>query len=87
MDVSTLNNWFVNSLATPVRCFISPQFEVSFEVNGWTDVVTQKIFSWNRATEPEVQKENAEFLWWFKEDGTKFYFDTPITSDIKLHAE
>ena len=87
LDVSTLNNWFVNSLATPVRCFIRPQFEVSFEVNGWTDVVTQKIFSWNRATEPEVQKENAEFLWWFKEDGTKFYFDTPITSDIKLHAE
>ena len=39
------------------------------------------------ATEPEVQKENAEFLWWFTEDGTKFVFDTPITSDIKLHAE
>ena len=79
--------WFENNIATPVRCFIKPQFEVSFEVNGWTDVVTQKIFSWNMATEPEVQKENAEFLWWFTEDGTKFIFDTPITSDIKLHAE
>ena len=86
-DVSTLNNWNVNNLATPVRCFVRPQFEVSFEVNGWTDVVTQKIFSWNMATEPEVQKENAEFLWWFTEDGANFEFDTPITSDIKLHAE
>lgn len=80
--------WFENELATPVRCFVKPQFEVSFEVNGWTEVVTQKIFSWDNAVEPEgVQKENAEFLWWFKEDGTIFKFDTPITSDIKLHAE
>lgn len=81
------SEWFENNIATPVRCFIKPQFEVSFEVNGWTDVVTQKIFSWDNAVEPEVQKENAEFLWWFKEDGTIFKFDTPITSDIKLHAE
>ena len=87
LDVLTLNNWFVNSLATPVRCFVKHQFEVSFEVNGWTDVVTQKIFSWDNAVEPEIQKENAEFIWWFTEDETIFEFDTPITSDIKLHAE
>jgi len=85
-DKSNLE-WFENNIATPVRCFIKPQFDVSFEVNGWTDVVTQKIFSWDKAVEPEVQKENAEFLWWFTEDWTIFKFDTPITSDIKLHAE
>ena len=79
--------WSENESATPVRCFVKPQFEVSFEVNGWTDVVTQKIFSWDNAVEPEVQKENSEFLWWFKEDGTKFYFTTPITSDITLYAK
>ena len=87
LDELTLNNWYVNSLATPVRCFVKPQFEVSFEVNGWTHVVTQKIFSWDKVAEPEVQKENAEFLWWFTEDWTKFRFDTPITSDITLYAK
>ena len=79
--------WSENESATLVRCFVKPQFEVSFEVNGWTHVVTQKIFSWDKVAEPEVQKENAEFLWWFTEDWTKFRFDTPITSDIILYAK
>ena len=77
----------LNSVAMPVRCFILPQFEVSFDVDGWSEVESQLIFSWNRAVEVEAQKENAEFIWWYTADWNKFDFSTSITSNIVLYAK
>lgn len=85
-DSEFVNDMGLNNLAMPVRCFIQPQFEVSFNINGWSEVETQLIFSWNSATEPEIQKENADFLWWYTADWTRFDFSTLITSDIVLEA-
>ena len=60
---------------------------MSFDVNGWNSVELQKVFSWDNAIEVETQKENVEFLWWYRVDWTKFDFSTPITSDIVLYAK
>ena len=78
---------YLDALALPVRCFIRPQFEVSFEVNGWTTIEMQKVFSWDNAIEPETQRENFEFLWWYTADWTKFVFTNSIKSDITLYAK
>lgn len=60
---------------------------VTFDSNGGNEVETQYVEYNKKATEPSCKKRGFILKGWFKEDGTEFSFDTPITEDIVLKAE
>lgn len=64
-------------------------YKVTFIPNGGTMTANteQKVEEGKCATEPAVTQDNYKFLGWYKEDGTKFDFGTPITEDITLAAK
>lgn len=61
-------------------------YNVSFETNGGSIVETQVVEEGGFATKPtNPQKNYNEFIQWNLDD-IKFYFSTPINSDITLTA-
>lgn len=64
------------------------EFTVTFDSDGGTAVPEQTVKEGENATEPNPAptKDEFDFVEWKKEDGTKFEFTTPITSNIKLKA-
>lgn len=62
-------------------------FTVTFDTNGGSGIVSQKIENGKTAARPEEPyRERYNFIGWFLGDN-KFDFSTPITSDITLKAK
>ena len=62
-------------------------FTVTFDTNGGSGIVSQKIENGKTVTKPEdPYRERYSFIGWFLGDN-KFDFSTPITSDITLKAK
>ena len=82
-----------NSVAMPVRCFIDPDY-VNPQVLIITLMSDNKVYEelnvvkWNTLAEPAApSKSNYTFDGWYTEDGEKYNFSTPFTSDLTLYAK
>ncbi|HPG42914.1 MAG TPA: InlB B-repeat-containing protein, partial [Acholeplasmataceae bacterium] len=66
-----------------------PKFDVTFDAHQGTVVADQSIYQGYLATEPTdpVRVGYAFAGWYLDLEGTEYSFQTPITSDIELHAK
>ena len=69
--------------------YINPQWTVSFESNGGTQVDDQLVMDGQKATEQTPTRSGYTFGGWYTEDDfqTLYDFNTPVTEDFTLYAK
>ena len=64
-----------------------PAHLVTFDTAGGSDIESQTVADGDTATRPEDPTlEGFTFQYWADADGNEYDFDTPVTSDLTLHA-
>ena len=78
-----------NDIAVPVRCFVDvPQVLVITLMSDNRVHEELNVVKWNTLDEPTApSKSNYTFDGWYTEDGEKYIFSTPFTSDLTLYAK
>ena len=69
---------------------IADVYTVSFDSNGGSSVASQSVIAGNKASEPTAPtKSNHRFDGWYTDDElqSRYDFNTPVTSNIELHAK
>ena len=72
----------------PKPVYADEEYQVVFYVSDTEEYKTQAVAGGGYAVIPETpEKEDSIFLYWEKEDGSRFSFKTPITEDLSLFAK
>ena len=81
-------NWqAANNNTAYIRGYATTSYEVIFNSDGGSDVVTQIVKYGEKAEAPEAPTmKGYNFLGWFDKDGNPFNFDTSITHKTELTA-
>ena len=81
-------NWqAANNNTAYIRGYATTSYEVIFNSDGGSDVVTQIVKYGEKAEAPEdPTMKGYNFLGWFDKDGNPFNFDTEITHKTELTA-
>ena len=81
-------NWqAANNNTAYIRGYATTSYEVIFNSDGGSDVVTQIVKYGEKAEAPEAPTmKGYNFLGWFDKDGNPFNFDTEITHKTELTA-
>ena len=82
-------NWqAANNNTAYIRGYATTSYEVIFNSDGGSDVVTQIVKYGEKAEAPEdPTMKGYNFLGWFDKDGNPFNFDTEITHKTELKAQ
>ena len=82
-------NWqAANNNTAYIRGYATTSYEVIFNSDGGSDVVTQIVKYGEKAEAPEAPTmKGYNFLGWFDKDGNPFNFDTEITHKTELKAQ
>lgn len=76
--------------AYPVDPGRDPEYTVTFDSDGGSDVPSQEVLSGRKAVEPkEPTKADKTFGGWYSDDllTTAYDFDTPVRASITLYAK
>ena len=79
-DLKLCAHWSKNS--EPVSAYT-----VTFDSAGGSDVPSQTVAAGDKAVRPaDPTQEGFTFQYWADASGSEYNFDTPVTSDLALHA-